>query len=334
MKNALVIRLNSIGDIVLASPIVRCLVLQGGYVVHFLVKSTYAHVLDHNPYIEKVIEYDKDAGTHWATLKSEKYELIIDLHNNLRSRRVAGKINGKGVYVDRASFQKWLYIHWRINKFRFDHVVDNYFQCVRPLGIENDGMGLDYYFSGDADRRFNDMKLPAAYACINVSASFETKKIPEAIIVQLIRQLEFPVVLTGGIEDISRGEWIERHSESKQLYNLCGRLALEDSANVVRHSVVLITGDTGLMHIAAAVNTPVVAVYGSTDPVFGFKPYFPKNPEYARHVMVKDLPCRPCSRQGKPSCPKKHFKCMRTLNIDEIVDNALFFIEKGKLSQL
>ena len=104
----------------------------------------------------------------------------------------------------------------------------------------------------------------------------------------------------------------------KSVYNACGRYNLFQSASLIKQSEVVISHDTGMMHIAAAFNKKIISVWGNTVPEFGMYPYLPLNPENSFVAEVKNLYCRPCSKIGKTSCPKGHFKCMMDIDIDMI----------------
>ena len=116
---------------------------------------------------------------------------------------------------------------------------------------------------------------------------------------------------------MARGEEIVHRSTNKRIYNACGKLNLNQSASVVKQADVLITHDTGLMHIAAAFEKKIVSVWGNTVPEFGMYPY--QKEENFKIVEVKDLSCRPCSKIGHKKCPKGHFDCMQKIDVDDVV---------------
>jgi ADP-heptose:LPS heptosyltransferase len=133
--------------------------------------------------------------------------------------------------------------------------------------------------------------------------------------------LPLPVILLGWKEDIGRGELIARNSKNTVI-NACGKLTINESASVIRQAVQVISNDTGMMHIAAALKKPVVSIWGNTIPQFGMYPYFPEELKpLSRIVGVDGLRCRPCSKLGYPECPKKHFDCMNKIAPEEIANS-------------
>src|SRR5436309_4456941 len=96
----------------------------------------------------------------------------------------------------------------------------------------------------------------------------------------------------------------------------CRRLTVRQSAEAIRRAAVLVTNDSAPLHVAQAVGTPTVAIFGSTAPSFGFGPRGPRD----RVVELEGLPCRPCSAHGPPSCPLGHHRCMRSLPVEDVLD--------------
>src|SRR5207247_2183133 len=95
----------------------------------------------------------------------------------------------------------------------------------------------------------------------------------------------------------------------------CGRLSVRQAAEAIRRAVVLVTNDSAPLHFAQAVDTPTVAIFGSTVPSFGFGPRGPRD----RVVQVGGLVCRPCSAHGPPSCPLGHHLCMKSLSVQDVL---------------
>lgn len=319
----LIIRFSSIGDIVLTTPVIRCLQqqLDGEVEIHYLTKNQYKSILLSNPKISKVLGIDKSTNEVIEELKNEGYDYIIDLHKNLRSKRVIKKLKVLSFAFEKLNYQKWLMTAFKVNKLPNIHIVERYLNATKVLGVENDNEGLEYYIP-DADKV--DLKtLPAThqnkFVSFAIGAQHNTKKIPLEKCCEIIQQLNLPVVLLGGKEDEESANVI-RQKVGDLAFVGCGNYTLNQSASIIQQSKVLITPDTGLMHIGAALGVNIVSVWGNTIPEFGMYPYYPKNPEKFVIIENKDLNCRPCSKIGYDTCPKKHFKCMVDLENTKIIN--------------
>jgi heptosyltransferase-2 len=158
------------------------------------------------------------------------------------------------------------------------------------------------------------------YVGLSIGAQHETKKLPPESLITLCQKLDYPVVILGGPEDRERAELIRTALPGKDIYNGCGKYNIHQSASLVRQSRLLITHDTGLMHIGAAFQKKIISVWGNTVPRFGMYPYGadPSSVQYE----VNGLSCRPCSKIGHQRCPKKHFKCMLDQDLDGMAARA------------
>jgi ADP-heptose:LPS heptosyltransferase len=322
----LVIRFSSIGDIVLTTPVIRCLKqqLDGEIEIHYLTKNQYKGILSSNPKIDKVYGIDKSTNEVIEQLKNEQYDYIIDLHKNLRSKRVTKKLKALSFTFDKLNYQKWLMTTFKINKLPALHIVERYLKAVSVLGVENDGLGLEYFIPENdvVDLRSLPETHQKGYVSFAIGAQHNTKRLPLEKMVEIISQLKLPVVLLGGKEDVAAAELIKK-SVGEMAYIGCGEFNLNQSASLVKQSKVLLTHDTGLMHIGAALGVSIVSVWGNTIPAFGMYPYYPKSPEKFVIIENKELSCRPCSKIGYDKCPKKHFNCMNGLYVHEIVKAVL-----------
>ena len=145
---------------------------------------------------------------------------------------------------------------------------------------------------------------------------------------ELCAAIDHPIILLGGKEDRENGEQIASVDPSK-IYNSCGKFNINESADLVRRAKLIITHDTGLMHIASAFKKPIISIWGNTVPSFGMYPYFgalpadtPKDKLPYDIMEVKPLYCRPCSKIGYNKCPLGHFKCMEKISMQEVVENV------------
>ncbi|MBN1652005.1 MAG: glycosyltransferase family 9 protein, partial [Bacteroidales bacterium] len=122
----------------------------------------------------------------------------------------------------------------------------------------------------------------------------------------------------GGKTEIDLAEKLQKLNIKLSIFNACGHFSLNQSAACIRDADLVITGDTGLMHIAAAYQQKIVSIWGNTVPEFGMYPYMPQNSENAHRIENKNLKCRPCSKLGYNKCPKQHFKCMMDLDVSNV----------------
>ena len=320
----LIIRFSSIGDIVLTSPIVRCIKNQlvGDVEIHYLTKVQYKSILEHNSSISKVFSIEKSISEVVEDLIAENFDYIIDLHKNLRSKQVIKKLNRISFTFDKLNVKKWLLTNFKINKLPNIHIVDRYFAAVKALGVINDGKGLEYFIPKQ-DLVLKD-KLPSThqngYLAFAIGAQHATKRLPTHKIISICKKINRPIILLGGKEDEEPANEIVNKT-GDFVYNACGNYNINQSASIVKQSNCLITHDTGLMHIGVALGVKVISVWGNTVPAFGMYPYYPNNPEKYTIIENKNLKCRPCSKIGYDKCPKKHFKCMEELNEELIVQS-------------
>lgn len=331
-KKILILRFSSIGDIVLTTPVVRCLKKQLGAEIHYFTKPGFKGILAENPYIDKVHVLDEKLSKNIKELKKEKFDLVIDLHNNLRTKLIKLKLGTKAHTFKKLNFQKWLLVNFKINKLPNVHIVDRYMDTVVHLGVKNDDKGLDYFIP-DKDEVENDW-LPEThrgkYIAFAIGGQHATKKLPLKRLIELCDRINKPIVLLGGKEDEEDAKSIEtffrNSSNSAQnhepaleklnkktvIFNGVGKFNLNQSASIAKNASHVFTHDTGMMHIAAAFKKEIFSIWGSTIPEFGMYPYQTKFTVFEN----KKINCRPCSKIGHKKCPKGHFKCMNNMVFD------------------
>lgn len=313
------IRFSSIGDIVLTSPVVRCLKEQiEGLELHYLSKKSFEAVLTGNPHIDKLHFFENSLSECIAELKKEKFDHVIDLHHNLRTLLIKTRLGVNSRSFNKLNWQKWVLVNFNKNMLPPIHIVDRYLQTVEFLGVKNDGKGLDYFLTNEYDLKNMLPKSHLNYISVVIGAQHGTKRLPVERLTELCSKINHPVVLLGGPEDAERGERIALEA-GKHVFNACGKFKLDQSAFLIKMSEKVISHDTGLMHIAAAFNKPILSVWGNTVPEFGMFPYKAKN---SYIYEVNELSCRPCSKIGHDTCPKGHFKCMNSINLNEIIEQA------------
>lgn len=332
IKKVLILRFSSIGDIVLTTPVPRCIKVQRPDIeVHYCTKIQFRSLVENNPYIDKVHLLDKSTKSLIKELKKENFDFIVDLHHNLRTKRIKFALNKPSASFDKLNYEKWLLVNLKINKLPNVHIVDRYLDTVKPLGIKNDHLGLDYFIPE------KDVIEPAwlpeefrnGYVAFVIGATYYTKKLPFEKLVELCDRISKPVILIGGKEDADMGErlmeFFSKRAESEPyeekllelgkktvLFNACGKFNLNQSACLIKNASHVFTHDTGMMHVAAAFRKNIFSIWGNTVPLFGMYPYKTRFTVFENNK----LGCRPCSKLGYGKCPKKHFKCMR----DQVFD--------------
>ena len=321
-KKVLIIRFSSIGDIVLTTPVVRCLKKQfnGELEIHYLTKSTYRSILEGNPYIDCLHSFDRSISEVIPNLKKESFDAIIDLHKNIRTFLVKLKLQKKSYSFNKLNIKKWLLVNFKLNILPKVHIVDRYLETIKQWNILNDGEGLDYFIPQKDEVSLES--LPAlfhsGYIGFAIGAKFSTKALPKEKIISICKKINKPILLLGGNEDNQLAEEIKTEI-GDNIFVACGQYSINQSASLVKQAEKIITHDTGLMHIAAACKKEIICIWGNTVPDFGMHPYLPIKSNQPTSIQVADLKCRPCSKIGFAKCPKKHFNCMNKINEEQIV---------------
>ena len=311
----LVVRFSSIGDIVLTTPVVRMLKKQLNAQVHYLTKSSYISLLKNNPYIDSVYQLEDSISEVIADLKKEKYDYIIDLHSNLRTQILKFRLGVPAKSFNKLNVEKFILTNFKLDNMPKIHIVDRYLETVKNLGVKNDNQGLDFFLS--ANDKIDISIFPKNYIVFVIGGQHATKILPNEKIISIIKKVNKPVLLVGGPEDFERGEQII--ASTYNTINTCGEYSILQSASLVQQAKMIVTHDTGMMHIAAAFQQKIYSVWGNTVPEFGMYPYLES--EQSKRIEVKGLNCRPCSKIGYDKCPKGHFKCMQE------IDENLFLSE-------
>ncbi|MDX5420497.1 MAG: glycosyltransferase family 9 protein [Hymenobacteraceae bacterium] len=325
MPKVLILRFSSIGDIVLTTPVIRCIKQQvPGAEVHYCTKQGFKGILEHNPYVDRVHVLGDSLSELVRQLKAENFDYVVDLHNNLRTRIIKTRLGKPSKSFNKLNYEKWLMVNLKINRLPHTHIVDRYLAAASALGIQDDGQGLDYFIptQDEVDPYTLPEPFQQGYVAFAIGAQHYTKRLPTERIIELCEKLQQPIILLGGKEDAAVGEEIAAHftrtpnngQQATMIYNACGRYSLNGSASLVRQAEQVVSHDTGLMHIAAAFQKDIISVWGNTIPEFGMYPFKTRY----KVLEVRGLSCRPCSKIGYSKCPKGHFKCMREIDFTEI----------------
>jgi heptosyltransferase-2 len=327
MPKFLIIRFSSIGDIVLTTPVIRCLKKQmPDAELHFLTKKSFGTIFKANPYIHKIHLLEDNLNETINLLKKEAFDFIIDLHNNIRTYRVKMGLGVKSYSFEKLNLEKWAMTALKINRLPDVHIVHRYLDTLKTFGIYNDGAGLDYFIPENELEK--TIELPkshqAGFIGLVIGAAVATKRLPLEKLSALCASVSLPIVLLGGPDDASNGERIS--ALNHHVFNACGKFTLHQSANLIKQATLVVTHDTGLMHIAAAFNKSIISIWGNTIPEFGMFPYYEESTEISSaQFEVKNISCRPCSKIGFKECPKGHFKCMENQDLLRIKEKIEFF---------
>ncbi len=325
VKTILVIRLSSIGDIVLTTPLLRSLEQlwpQAG--IDYCTKSPFVSLLASNPRLSTIHTLERPpAGS---------YDLVVDLQNNIRSNAIVRSLKAAQVVrYQKANWKKWLLVQFRVNVDRTCRsVVDRYRDALHETALPADPAGCELYLS-PAERSYaapffegGDAGTKTLALCFG--ANHFTKRFPPKRFASLLsllqRELPLQVLLLGGKEDAPHAlEIMNALSDSSRskVLNLAGCCSLMQSAALLERSDAVLCNDTGLMHIASAFGKKLFVLFGSSSPAFGFLPYHTPYELFE----VEGLKCRPCSHIGRDRCPKGHFRCMNDLSESLIASKIL-----------
>lgn len=311
VKNLLIVRLSSLGDILLTTPVIRAIKTSFPDIkIDFLLREEYYDLLRHNPHLENLITVTNDK-TYLKSLKYQicikNYDLVIDLQNNFRSLSLLRCYGSSVVTFKKGNLDKFLLVNFKINRLKDRKPIPvRYAQSVEGLNL--DDKGIELYTKKTA---IKTLETNEYFIGLCPGSRHYTKMWPEEYFIELGQQLEennYRVILFGGIEDIMLCKRIVSNLTSA--INLCNDNDILQTAADMKRCTAVYCNDSGLMHVATAVDVPVLAFFGSTVREFGFSPYNAKN----LILENNSLTCRPCTHIGRSRCPKNHFRCMKEIS--------------------
>ena len=327
--NVLAVRFSSIGDILLTTPLLRAIRHRHpGARITALTKQAYLPLLSHNPHLDRVIglEPSRSLTSLAAELRAEPHSHRLDLHGSLRARVLRALVPGRWSGYPKHRVARALLIHGKRNQYR-DHrpVPERYFSAAQGLDVTPDHGPPEFFLGPDAEQQTADWLEAAGFAskrpmiAVAPGAAHATKRWPLEHWQNLVEQIVsdgFDVVVVGGSDDAHLGTVLANRVGGR-VASAAGVFGLQGTGAVLRRAAALVSGDTGVMHMATGVGTPVVALFGPTVEAFGFFPYSQR-----ARVVELALSCRPCSSQGGSRCPLAHHRCLRDLQ-PEVVYDAL-----------
>jgi heptosyltransferase-2 len=333
-KKILVIRLSSLGDILLTYPLIRILKeKENNPEIHFIVKEKFVQAIESNPYIDKIFLLNETNQKEIRNqIKNAKYDIVIDLQNNFRSQNLYPFNLKSRIYrFKKPTLKKFLLVKFKINLLKDNpSIAIHYIKTIYPdYKPEN----LPLYFEIPEEKEKKSLeKLPEHFkdkVIIGICPGSKhfTKRYPVDLFEVLLKKLierNYFVALFGGTEDKEICKSLE--IDDYAIKNFQNENDLFETAALMKKCSVILTNDSGLMHLSSLLKIPTVAIFGSTVKEFGFAPIFEKS------IIVENdkLDCRPCSHIGRSSCPEKHFKCMRDIPPDLIVQKIEELISEGK----
>lgn len=349
VNKILIIRFSSLGDVVLATPLIRILRQNfPGAKLDFLVRQEYAELLENNPKIDQLLKFEIRLGFRGLRqlkkdLKNNNYSVILDIHNNLRSRYLCMGLAGpfSKTYVlriQKQQFARFLLVKFKINLYRrlYGRIIavwEKYVRTARPLfggtAMEERARGdasqegkSEIFLSKESEKKAKKIHAEQLenknYLTLAPGAKHFTKRWPADYYCELVERIyqetKIKSVLIGGNDDVAVSEMIFQRCGGDAVISLAGLLSIQETAAVIKNSGLLISNDSGLMHVADALGVPLIAIFGSTVEELGF---FPVSKQ-ATVIQNLGLYCRPCSHIGRSYCPKDHFRCMQEI-IPDIV---------------
>ena len=326
IKKILVIRLSSIGDIILTTPLLRSLTVACPEAqIDYCTKAPFVSLLAENPRLSAIYTAEHPP--------SGSYDLVVDLQNNIRSHTIVRNVNARmaGKYR-KVNWKKWVLVHCKLNLYgTCRSVVERYLDAVKKFGASGDHLGCELYPSS-AERAFASPFFQGGQKTLALcfGAKHFTKRYPPpqfaAIITHVLKEKPLQILLLGGKEDAPQASEIMNllpDAYRSLVLNLAGSCTLMQTAALLERSDAVLCNDTGLMHMASAFSKKLFVLFGSSSAAFGFLPF------HAPYELFEadGVPCRPCSHIGRDQCPKGHFRCMNDLSPILIAGKILDYLK-------
>jgi heptosyltransferase-2 len=329
----LILRLSSIGDILLSTPFIRQTRIRfPEATIDFVVKKQFLELIKFNPHLNKIYEYDpqqkfKGLLSLGLELRDKKYHYVFDLHNNPRTKILSALSRHENRYkISKDKLKRFLLVKLKLNLYsEITTIPDRYLRTGKILGITDDHKSLEIYWKNETEFYINSLLkengITSRFITLAPGAGYFTKKWPlekySDLITKILKDTNFYILILGSsIEQ----PYLSNLIKDDRILNLAGKISLSEAAAILSRSTVLVSNDSGLMHMSTAVKTPVIALFGSTVKELGFFPYLAD----AVALENKGLKCRPCSHLGRNKCPKKHFKCMNDITVDNVFDQIQY----------
>lgn len=323
-KKILVIRLSSIGDILLTTPILEKLrEIDPTAQLHYLTKPAYKELLAYHPGLTALHLWPPS-----NPLLTTRWDVVLDLQKNLRTAWLRQRLRyATWQTFPKENWRKWLYV--RLKRVQpIAHVVKRYGEVLRLWGAQSAELGpLRFYIPPTIQEAIQGellAKHPGPWVAVGLGGTYETKKWPPLYHAYLLEKLGWPAILLGGVLERSAAETIAQRLSVPVVIG-AGRYSLLESGAAIAAAQLVISHDTGTAHMAAAFRKPIALLWGNTTPAFGMGPW--QTPTL--HLEVPGLPCRPCSKLGYRKCPKGHHNCMHALTPDWVWQSLQAFLKEA-----
>lgn len=339
VHRVLFIRFSAIGDILLLTPLIQLFHNQNPDIqIDFLIRADFEPLIQHHPLINHILLLPKSPSLKQVIrtakiVREKNYSILFDFQKHWRSYLISF-LSGTKVYkYKKFAIRRFLLTHLKLNLYRYvpETIPERYFLAFRKIKTKWQITPLEIYIPNEVQENI-ETKLAEDNKKIMITiapgAGRNTKRWPFEYFVKVINDLKnykAKVILVGGYGDKSLCEEIQKRC-SPELINLCGETTLLETAAVLKKSDLIITNDTGVLHMAVALQRKVVAIFGPTVKEFGFYPTLAHN----QVIEHSDMQCRPCSYHGSDTCPKVHFRCMKEIEPDRVLEAAMQLLNPSK----
>ncbi len=340
VERILVIRFSSLGDIILLTPLFREIKKQfTNAKLDFLTTTTFDSVCENNPHLDSIISFERsnesaEIARITSLLKRNKYDLILDAHNSLRSRIILIRafgffywLNSSIKSIDKRSWKRNLLLSFKINLLK--QAISQKEAYCRLITRDQKNIPADCsseLFPSKQDQErvkviLHDFNFEGkTIVALGPGASFAGKCWPKEYYLELAQRFhkkDVSVLLLGGDKD-QEPVWVEQNSQSPVL-NMAGKLSYLETAAILQKCKLAISNDSAIVHFSEAVGTPAIAIFGPTVKEFGYAPFL-KNSQ----LIDLSLSCRPCSRNGKGACRNLiNRQCLVEIPVDRVFENAI-----------
>ncbi|MEE4311246.1 MAG: lipopolysaccharide heptosyltransferase II [candidate division KSB1 bacterium] len=339
-KKILLIQTAFLGDVVMTTPLIRALhAIFPDDEIDIVTIPQSANLFEHDPAIHKVHLFNKGKFIQKIfsfvslarTLKRSGYDIGISIQSSLTSSflMLLARI------PKRAGFARQKFLTIPVSHKKGMHMRDRYLTLAQPFSSESFNRETSLHISESEKKRALNILNSAAQRHakrigIAPGSVWPTKRWPEAYFIELVSTLDkngYQLYFIGGGNERELCQRIIERSNARAL-NLAGELSILESAALINELDIVITNDSAPLHIANAMKTDVVAIFGPTVRRFGCYPYRDHD-----IMMEIDLYCRPCAKHGGRSCPEKHFRCMLDIKPEAVYEAIVHRLSKGSESK-